>query len=135
MNSSKEEIICVREDKAYHHQMRPYGILGPPYIITKHTLLYPSSRIKLSWQLLEKKRLTDQLNKCFPSVYVIGHAASLILNSVIQIVLQIVLMSTNAALWYVASGIWGGVYFLCIGLWSIYLGIYYCLNLFFSFDL
>lgn len=111
----------VREDKPYHHQMRPYGTLGPPYTVSKHMLLYPARLPKLSWKLLEKKRLSEQLNKCFPSVYVVGHSVSLILNSIIQIALQIALMATNGALWYVASGIWGGVYFLFTGAFGIYL--------------
>ena len=120
--SSSQEVIVERDYKPYHHQMRPYGTLGPPYIVTKHSLFYPIRLSKLKWKLLEKKQLAEQLNFCFPSVYVIGHSICLILNSIIQIALQIALMATNGAIAYVASGIWGGVYFLITGVFGIYLG-------------
>lgn len=120
--TTSQDVIVVRDDKPYHHQLRPYGTLGPPYMITKHSLLYPTQRLKLTWKLLERKRLTEQLNKCFPTIFVLGHSICLILNSIIQIALQIALLATNGAIGYVASGIWGGIYFLITGAFGIYLG-------------
>lgn len=105
----------------YHHQIPPYGALGQPYIVTKHDLVYPHTASRLNWSCLEKKRLNEQLNKCFPYVFVKTHSWCLILNSLIQIALQIALMCTNGALWWVASGIWGGVYFLVTALLTLLL--------------
>ncbi len=124
MYASSQGTLVVREEKPYHHAMRPYGTLGPPYIISKHILLYPTKRVRFGWKLLEKKRLTEQLNKCFPSMYVLSHSVCLLLLSIIQIALQIALMCTNGALWYVASGIWGGVYFVIVAAYGIFLGIF-----------
>ena len=126
MNSNElnreTNVIVTRQTAPYHHQLPPYGKLGDPYVITKHTLLYPESKYRIRWGLLQKRRLTEQLFKCFPFIYVLTHAACLLLNSIIQIALQIALMSTNGALWFVAAGIWGGVYFLITAGFTLLLG-------------
>lgn len=64
----------------------------------------------------------EQFNKCCPFTYVISHSLWVILNSVIQIALQIALMATNGALWWVGAGIWAGVYFIILGLLTLLLG-------------
>lgn len=39
--SSSADLVTVRQDEPYHHQLPPYGVQGPPYIIAKHKLTYP----------------------------------------------------------------------------------------------
>jgi hypothetical protein len=106
----------------YHRQMPPYGRLGNPYLITKHDVAYtekyaPDTR----WSYLQKETLTNQLNKCFPFVYVITHSLAMTLHSLVQIALQITLLVCQGALASVAQGIWGGVYFLVTAIVTILL--------------
>lgn len=82
-----------------------------------------SNSMQISWSLFQKQRLTEQLNKCCPFVYVISHCGWLILHSCIQIAIQIALMANNGALWWVGAGIWAGVYFICIALVTLLAGI------------
>ena len=114
--------VSVRQDQPYHHQLPPYGIQGEPYVIAKHKLLYPTKELKAKWSLIERQRLTEQMNYCFPPVYVTSHAVCLIINSLIQIALQIAMVIKNGALASVASGIWGGVYFLITAIVTLFLG-------------
>lgn len=130
-------LVVTRQNGPYHHQLPPYGKLGEPYVVTKHTIAHDpddsiststytqtqtqTNAFKSKWSLSQMKRLNHQLNKCFPFLYVVTHAACLILNSIIQIGLQIALMSTNGALWWVGAGIWTGVYFLITGLVTLML--------------
>lgn len=136
------EVISGITDPPYHHQIPPYGKLGQPYVITKHELVYPvvdsaaarygqtnrynyqNVRFRPNWSYLQKERLTEQLRRCFPFVYVITHCICVILNSLIQIGLQIALMATNGALWWVGAGIWAGVYFIIMALLTLLLGLY-----------
>ena len=113
----------------YHHPVPPYGLpLGPPYIVTKKSIVYQENNDyyagKIRWKFIKRMRLEQQLLKCFPLMYVLTHSACLILNSVIQIVLQIILMSLNGALYYVGAGIWCGVYFLITAGITLLLGNY-----------
>ena len=127
-------LVVTRQANPYHHQLPPYGKLGEPYFISKHTILYPPEDINNStasestvantkWSRFQRQRLTYQLSKCFPIVYVVTHIACLILNSIIQIGLQIALMSTNGALWWVGAGLWTGVYIIITALVTLLLGI------------
>ena len=126
----------------YHHQIPPYGRLGQPYIIEKYDLAHPplynvtagtshmrtttrtttANRFNIDWSVWQKNRLTEQLRRCFPFVYVLSHCSWIILNSIIQIALQIALMATNGALWWVGAGIWAGVYFIILALLTLLLG-------------
>lgn len=127
----------------YHHQIPPYGKQGDPYIITKQELTHPADggrasystcstsnyyitgpdgKFRINWSLLQKNRLTEQLRTCFPFVYVISHCIWVLFNSIIQIALQIALMATNGALWWVGAGIWAGVYFIIMALLTLLLG-------------
>ncbi len=72
--------------------------------------------------MFERKRLEEQLNKCFPPIYVIAHSLCLIMHSLIMISLQIVLIVLRGALGDVAAGIWGGFVFLAIAAVTLYLG-------------
>jgi hypothetical protein len=132
-NQEPPHLVITRQDSPYHHQIQPYGKLGDPYIISKHTIAYdPDDNLPatndtrkksaIKWSTLQSKRLNQQLNKCFPYLYLITHASCLILNSIIQIALQIALMSINGALWWVGAGIWTGVYFLITGIVTLLLG-------------
>ena len=114
--------VLVRQDQPYHHQLPPYGNQGEPYVIAKHKLLYPTKELKARWSIIERKRLTEQMNYCFPPVYVTSHAVCLIINSLVQIGLQIAMLIKNGALASVASGIWGGVYFLITAIVTLFLG-------------
>ena len=118
------ENINTQTTPPYHHQIPPYGRLGTPYILTKHSIIYDGETYRtsnLSWSCLQKKRLSEQLNKCFPFVFVKTIGLSLLLNSIIQIALQIALMATNGALWWVAAGIWAGVYLLITAILTLLL--------------
>ena len=42
--TSSSDLITVRQDQPYHHQLPPYGNQGSPFVIAKHRLLYPTSR-------------------------------------------------------------------------------------------
>ncbi len=42
--TSSSDLITVRQDKPYHHQLPPYGNQGSPFVIAKHRLLYPTRR-------------------------------------------------------------------------------------------
>ena len=117
------ELVKIQQDKPYHHQLPPYGILGPPYVVSKHAIVYPEDQIrKRRWSLIQFNLIDEQLKKFFPIVYVVTHAVCLILHSLCQISLQIALMVTNGALYFVGAGIWGGVYFLVTACVSLYLG-------------
>lgn len=120
--TSSADLVTVRQDQPYHHQLPPYGIQGAPFVIAKHKLLYPSRGFKMKWSLFERKRLTEQLNKCFPPIYVLAHAICLGLHALIMIGLQIALMVENGALANVGAGIWGGIFFLVIAGVTIFLG-------------
>jgi hypothetical protein len=135
-NQEPPHLVVTRQSNAYHHQTQPYGKLGDPYIISKHTIAYdPDDNISTytetrentntKWSHLQIKRLNEQLNKCFPFIYIITHAACLILNSIIQIALQIALMSINGALWWVGAGLWTGVYFIITGIVTLMLGTFF----------
>ncbi|CAF0782334.1 unnamed protein product [Brachionus calyciflorus] len=119
------EKIDLEATPPYHHQIPPYGRLGQPYILTKHNIIYENDvtykQRRMSWSCLQKNRLNEQLNKCFPFVFVKTIGLSLLLNSIIQIGLQIALMATNGALWWVGAGIWGGVYLLITALLTLLL--------------
>ncbi len=128
----------------YHHPVPPYGLpLGPPYIVTKQNILYKENNDYLTgktrWKFIKRMRLEQQLLKCFPLIYVLTHSACLILNSVIQIVLQIILMSLNGSLYFVAAGIWCGVYFLITAGITLLLGkiclLYINISIFINFVL
>lgn len=132
-NQEPPHLVITRQNSPYHHQIQPYGKLGDPYIISKHTIAYDpddnlstytETRINSNtkWSTLQLKRLNQQLDKCFPFLYVITHGACLILNSIIQIGFQIALMSINGALWWVGAGIWTGVYFIITGIVTLMLG-------------
>lgn len=121
--TSSSDLITVRQDQPYHHQLPPYGNQGSPFVIAKHRLLYPTSRFRINWSFLERKRLSEQLNKCFPAIYVLSHAFCMVFHSIIMIALQIAMLVTNGALNYVASGIWGGVIFIIIACVTILLFI------------
>lgn len=82
---------------------------------------YGAPGFKINWSYLQKKRLIEQLNKCFPFVYLITHVLCVIANSLIQIGIQIALMATNGALWWVAAGIWAGVYFIIMAVLTLLL--------------
>lgn len=111
--TSSSDLVTVRQNKPYHHQLPPYGNQGPPFVIAKHRLLYPTQNsFRIKWSIFQKKRLQEQLNKCFPPIYVLAHAICLIFHSLVMIGLQIAMLVSNGALKNVASGIWGGVYFL-----------------------
>jgi hypothetical protein len=111
--------------RPYHHQMSPYGQPGKPFTISKHPIYYPKQTKSqtLTWNLFQKRRLVEQLRKCFPANYVLTHAICLIVLNLVQIGLQIALMATNGALWFVAAGIWAGVYFVVTGVLTIILGL------------
>ena len=114
-----------QQTEPYHHRIPPYSKLGDPYIVTKHNLAYSqnSNEDSSRWLYLQKENITIQLNKCFPFLYVITHGLALIVHSVIQIGLQLPLLADNGALNYVAQGIWGGLYFLITGIFTILLSI------------
>ncbi len=120
--TSTADLVTVRQDQPYHHQLPPYGIQGSPFVIAKHRLLYPTSVFKMKWTMFERKRLTEQLNKCFPPVYVLAHAFCLAFHALIMIALQIVLMVERGALAFVGAGIWGGIVFLIVSFVTILLG-------------
>ena len=139
-NSNQEppHLVITRQSNPYHHHVQPYGQLGEPYVISKHTLLYPEDNVSTvavyetkaatksttsttKWSAFQRRRLSQQLNMCFPFLYVVTHLSCLILNSIIQIGLQIALMSTNGALWWVGAGIWTGVYMIITALVTLLL--------------
>lgn len=72
--------------------------------------------------MFERERLEDQLNKCFPPIYVMAHAICLVLHSLIMIGLQIALIVAHGALGAVSAGIWGGFIFLIVAAVTFYLG-------------
>lgn len=122
------------KSRPYHHQIPPYGKQGEPYVITRYGMLYPqnsdsdlitttdtSSSTSL-WKFLRTNTLITELDKCFPFVYLMTHGMAMLLNSVVQIALQITTMGLNGALWYVASGIWAGVYFFITAILTLALG-------------
>lgn len=140
IDSNALHFLPVLSSLPYHHQIPPYGKLGTPYIVTKYELTHPPDRsltkeetvsnffynqFRIDWSFLQKKRLTEQLKKCFPFVYVISHCIWILLNSLIQIALQIALMATNGALWWVSAGIWAGFYFIILALFTFLLGNLY----------
>lgn len=130
MQNPSHNIAVPRTLQPYHHQVPPYGKQGDPYVVAKHPLTNPSvvsvsNSTKVDkWSMFQRDRLNHQLNKCFPYVYVLTHIYCLILNSVVQIGLQIALMATNGALWFVGAGIWAGVYFLITAGVTLLLGMY-----------
>ena len=111
-----------------HHANAKCGDLafGQPYVIVKNELVYQQDDEFMygndRWAYLKKRRLSSQLVKCFPLVYVLTHSIAIIVNALIQIGLQIALMTTNGALWFIAAGIWAGVYFLITASFTLLLG-------------
>ena len=123
--SADAVLVNGKPVRPYHHQQRPYpvGQKGDPYVVNKRALPYADqSQVRPSWNILEKRRLVQQLHKAFPKIYVLTHALSLLLLALIQIGLQISLLLTNGAIAWVASGIWGGAYFLVVALFTLLLG-------------
>ena len=99
-NQEPPHLVVTRQNIPYHHSLPPYGKLGDPYVVSKHTIAYdPDDNIsnytetraatKTKFSSLQRKRLNQQLDKCFPFLYIITHGACLILNSIIQIALQV----------------------------------------------
>lgn len=120
VNSKREE----NELNVYHHQQRPYfGMNGSAYELRKQNILYKNQNNEpLNWNCFQRRRLETQMQRSFPKIFILVHSLSLLLLSIILIALQIALLATNGALAFVASGIWGGVYFVVTALLTFLLG-------------
>jgi hypothetical protein len=114
--------------RPYHHQVPPYGLLGKPYVLTKHIMLYVNNnrqhrRHHLTWSVYQQRRLSEQLSlSCMTINYLFAHAVCLALLGLVQIGLQVALMILGGALWFVAAGVWSGAYFILTGFLTIFLG-------------
>lgn len=118
-NQQKENELNV-----YHHQQRPYfGMNGSAYELRKQNIIYANQNSEpLNWNCFQRRRLESQMQRSFPKIFILVHSLSLMLLSIILIALQIALLATNGALAFVASGIWGGVYFFITAILTFLLG-------------
>jgi hypothetical protein len=80
-------------------------------------------RHELTWNGYMQRRLSEQIViSCLAINYLFIHAMCLMLLGLVQIGLQVALMTIGGALWFVAAGIWSGVYFILTGFLTIIMG-------------
>ncbi|CAF0818143.1 unnamed protein product [Brachionus calyciflorus] len=80
-----------------------------------------SSQTLRDKSFFSKEKIEKNLNDNFPRTYIYVHSITLAIIGIIEIVLQIILISFNIDLSYISNGIWAGLFLIVLGILSILL--------------
>ena len=101
---------------------RPYGFYLPtptPYKQPSPNLQYVVMREQ--YRMIHRELAETQLKYFMPTVFIGFYGAILILLSIVMIALEIASIITNAAIYYVVGGIWGGLFGILVAVFSLIL--------------
>ena len=84
-------------------------VYGRPVMSYEQRIAYTQELTRERNEYIEKR-----LKENYPTKFVIIYSAIMILISIVEIALQIVLITNNGGLYYVGHGIWGGVLVLAL---------------------